>query len=339
MASSVSGARVRRREFIRLIGGVAAIPLAARAQQGERIRRVAVFSSAATDTNDPEGQANLAAFLEAIQQLGWINGKNLRIEQRVGANSTERMRRQAAELAALAPDVIVSAGASSIGHLLQATRSVPIVFVNVADPVGAGYAESLAQPGGNATGFMAFEYSLSGKWLELLKQVAPNVARAGVIRDAAITSGIGQFAVIQSVAPSVGIDVRPIGLRDAAEIERGVAGLARSTNGGLVVTASAAAVFHRDLIIKLAARFKLPATYSRRLYVGAGGLISYGSDIRDQFRRAAGYVDRILRGEKPADMPVQAPTKYELAINLKTAKALNLSIQSTVLTRADEVIE
>lgn len=330
---------MRRREFISLLSGIGAIPLAAHAQQGERIRRVAVFSSAATDTSDPEGQSNLAAFLQAMQQLGWISGQNLRIEQRVGANNAERMRKQAAELAAVAPDDIVSAGASSMGPLLQATRSVPIAFVNVADPVGAGYAESLAHPGGNATGFMAFEYSLSGKWLELLKQVAPDVARAGVLRDAAITSGIGQFAVIQSVAPSVGIDVRPIGLRDAAEIERGIAGLARSSNGGLIVTASAAAVFHRDLIIKLAAHYKLPAVYSRRLYVNAGGLISYGSDIRDQFRRAAGYVDRILKGEKPADLPVQAPNKYELVINLKTAKALSLSVSPTVLARADATIE
>ena len=249
------------------------------------------------------------------------------------------MRKQAAELAALRPDVIVSAGATSMAPLLQATRTIPIVFVNVADPVGAGIAESLARPGGNATGFMAFEYSLSGKWLELLKQAQPNVARAGVIRDAAITSGIGQFAVIQSVAPSVEIDVSPIGLRDAAEIERGVAAIARFGNAGLIVTASAAAAFHRDLIITLAARYKLPAVYSRRLYVAHGGLISYGSDIRDQFRRAANYVDRILRGEKPANLPVQAPNKYDLAINLKTAKALGLSIPPSLLARADEVME
>jgi putative ABC transport system substrate-binding protein len=303
------------------------------------MRRVAVFNSAATDPSEPEGQANVEALLQALKQFGWIRGQNLQIDQRVGANNAERMRKQAAELAALAPDVIVSAGASSMGPLLQATRSVPIVFVNVADPVGAGYAESLARPGGNATGFMAFEYSLSGKWLELLKQVAPGVTRAGVIRDATITSGIGQFAVIQSVAPSVGVDVRPIGLRDAAEIERGISALARSSNGGLIVTASAATVFHRDLIIALAARYRLPAVYSRRLYVAGGGLISYGSDIRDQFNRAAGYVDRILKGEKPADLPVQAPNKYELVINLKTAKALSLTVPPTVLARADAIIE
>jgi ABC-type uncharacterized transport system substrate-binding protein len=330
---------MKRREFIALVGGAAAWPLVAHAQQDERMRRVAVFSGAATDTSDPEGQANIAAFLQALRQLGWIKGQNLQIDYRVGANDAERMRKQAAELAGLAPDVIISAGASSMGPLLQATRSVPVVFVNVADPVGAGYAESLARPGGNATGFMAFEYSLSGKWLELLKQVAPDVVRAGVLRDAAITSGTGQFAVIQSVAPSVGIDVSPIGVRDAAEIERGVAALARSANGGLIVTSSAATTFHRDLIITLAARYKLPAVYSRRLYVTSGGLISYGSDIRDQFRRAAGYVDRVLRGEKPADMPVQAPTKYELVVNLKTAKALGLTVPPSLLSIADEVIE
>jgi putative tryptophan/tyrosine transport system substrate-binding protein len=330
---------MRRREFFKLIGGVGVWPLAAHAQQGERIRRVAVFNSSATDTSDPESQANIAVFLQALQQLGWTSGQNLQIDQRVGANNTERMRKQAAELAALAPDAILTIGATSMGPLLQATRSVPVVFVNVADPVGAGYAESLARPGGNATGFMSFEYSLTGKWLELLKQIAPDVTRAGVLRDAAITSGTGQFAVIQSVAPSVGIDVSPIDVRDKGEIERGVSAFARLANGGLIVTASAATVFHRDLIITLAARYKLPTVYSRRLYVTSGGLISYGADIRDQCRRAAGYVDRILKGEKPADMPVQAPTKYELVINLKTAKALGLTIPPTVLSRADEVIE
>jgi len=303
------------------------------------MRRVAVFSSAATDTSEPEVQANIAVFLQALQQLGWISGQNLRIDHRVGANNAERMRKEAAELAALAPDVILTVGASSMGPLLQANRSVPVVFVNVADPVGAGYVESLARPGGNATGFVSFEYNLSGKWVELLKQIAPGVTRAGVLRDAAITSGIGQFAVIQSVAPSVGVDVSPIGLRDAAEIERGVAAFARFANGGLIVTASAATVFHRDLIITLAARYKLPAVYSRRLHVTSGGLISYGADILDQFRRAAGYVDRILKGEKPADMPVQVPTKYEMVINLKTAKALGITMPPSVLARADEVIE
>ena len=331
---------MRRREFISLLGGVAAIPLAARAQQGEHKRRVAILSSAgAIDASDPQVQANIVAFLQALQQLGWTNDRNLQIDHRVGGGNPERIRKQATELVALAPDVIVSAGATSLGPLLQATRTVPVVFVNVADPVGAGYAESLARPGGNATGFMAFEYSLSGKWLELLKQVAPGVTRGGILRDASITSGIGQFAVIQSVAPSVGIDVSPINVRNASEIERGVATFARLGNGGLIATASAATVFHRDLIITLAARYKLPAIYSRRLYVTSGGLISYGSDILDQFRRAAGYVDRILRGEKPADLPVQVPTKYELVINLKTAKALSLTIPPSVLARADEIIE
>jgi len=331
---------MQRREFIRLISGAAAgWPLTAIAQQTERIRRIAVLSSATADADDPEFQANIAAFVQAMQQLGWSSGHNLLIDYRVGANNAERIRKDAAELAALAPDVILPVGATSMGPLLQATRNVPVVFVNVADPVGAGYAESLARPGGNATGFMAFEYSLSGKWLELLKQIAPGVTRAGVLRDAAITAGTGQFAVIQSVAPSIGIDVSPINVRDTSEIERGVAAFARLANGGLIVTASAASASHRALIITLAARYKLPAVYNRRLFVTSGGLISYGSDIRDQFRSAAGYVDRILKGEKPADLPVQAPTKYELVINLKTAKALGLTIPPSVLARADEVIE
>jgi ABC-type uncharacterized transport system substrate-binding protein len=331
---------MRRREFVSLLGGMAAIPLAAHAQQGGRIRRVAILSSAATtDASDSEVQANIAAFPQALQQLGWTSGHNLMIDHRVGGGNAERIRKLAAELAALAPDIIVTAGATSLGPLLQATRSVPVVFVNVADPVGAGYAESLARPGGNATGFMAFEYSLSGKWLELLKQIAPAVARAGVLRNAGISSGVGQFAVIQSVAPSIGIDVSPISVGDAGEIERGIAAFARAANSGLIVTASAATVFHRDLIIALAARYKLPTVYPRRLYVTGGGLISYGPDIRDQFRRAAGYVDRILKGEKPADLPVQAPDKYELIINLKTAKTLGLTVPPTLLARADEVIE
>lgn len=329
---------MRRRELIAALGSAAAAwPLVARAQQGERVRRIGVLMP--FTAGDAEAQTRNAVFAQSLGQLGWTVGGNLQIDYRFSGGEVDRVRQYAAELVAFAPDVIMTFGSVTVAPVLQATRTIPIVFVNVADPVGAGYAESLAHPGGNATGFMAFEYSLSGKWLELLKQVAPDVARAGVLRDAAITSGIGQFAVIQSVAPSVGIDVRPIGLRDAAEIERGIAGLARSSNGGLIVTASAAAVFHRDLIIKLAAHYKLPAVYSRRLYVNAGGLISYGSDIRDQFRRAAGYVDRILKGEKPADLPVQAPNKYELVINLKTAKALSLSVSPTVLARADATIE
>jgi putative ABC transport system substrate-binding protein len=330
---------MRRREFICVIGAATAWSLAARAQQSERMRRVAVLSSAITDTSDPETQTYVTAFVQALQQLGWESGHNLRIDHRVGGNNAERIRNVAAELAALAPDVILTAGATSVGPLLQATRSVPVVFVNVADPVGAGYAESLARPGGNATGFMSFEYNLSGKWVELLKQIAPSVTRAGVLRDAAISSGIGQFAVIQSVAPSIGLDVSPISLRDSGEIERGIAAFARFANGGLIATASAATVFHRDLIISLAARYKLPAVYSRRVFVTSGGLISYGSDIVDQFRRAAGYVDRILKGEKPADMPVQVPTRYEMVINLKTAKTLGLTVPPSLLSRADEVIE
>jgi putative ABC transport system substrate-binding protein len=271
--------------------------------------------------------------------LGWVDGRNVRIDYRWGLGQADTIRRQAAELAALAPDVVLSSGAASLAQLMQATHTVPIVFVNVSDPVGGGFVDSLSRPGGNATGFMQFEYDLSGKWLELLKQIAPNVTHAAVLRDPALPSGIGQFAVIQSVAPSVGVEVRPVSVRDAAEIERAIAAFARSPNSGLIVTSSALTVRHRELIIALAARHKLPAVYYRRYFVATGGLISYGYDVVDQFRRAAGYVDRILKGEKPADLPVQAPTKYELVINLKTAKALGLDMPATVLARADEVIE
>jgi putative ABC transport system substrate-binding protein len=329
---------MKRREFIALLGGTAAWPLAARAQQDERMRRIGVLT-AATPADDPDGQARLAAFLQVLQQLGWTDGRNLRIDYRWGLGDANNIRRYAAELAALAPDVILSVGTASMGPLLQATRTVPIVFVSVADPVGAGFVDSLARPGGNATGFIQFEYSLSGKWLELLKQIAPGVTRAAVFRDPAITSGIGQFAVIQSVAPSLGVEVSPISVRDAGEIERTVAAFARSPNGGLIVTSGAGSVLHRELIIALAARYKLPAVYYRRYFVTSGGLISYGFDLVDQYRHAAGYVDRILKGEKPADLPVQAPTRYELVINLKTAKALGLDVPATVLARADEVIE
>jgi putative ABC transport system substrate-binding protein len=329
---------MRRREFITLLGGAAAWPLAARAQQSERMRRIGVLT-AATPADDPDGQARLAAFLQVLQQLGWTDGRNLRIDYRWGLGDANNIRRYAAELAALAPDVILSVGTASMGPLLQATRTVPIVFVSVADPVGAGFVDSLARPGGNATGFIQFEYSLSGKWLELLKQIAPGVTRAAVFRDPAITSGIGQFAVIQSVAPSLGVEVSPINVRDAGEIERAVAAFARSPNGGLIVTSGAGSVLHRELIIALAARYKLPAVYYRRYFVTSGGLISYGFDLVDQYRHAAGYVDRILKGEKPADLPVQAPIRYELVINLKTARALGLDVPATVLARADEVIE
>ena len=331
---------MNRREVISLLSGASlGWPLAARAQQGERVRRIGHLSGG-SDPNDPDGQANVAAFLQGLQQLGWTDGRNVRIDYRWGLGNADNIRKYAAELAALAPDVILAAGTSTMAALLQATQTVPIVFANVADPVGAGFVDSLSRPGGNATGFMQFEYSLSGKWLELLKQIAPGVTRAAVLRDAALTSGVGQFAIIQSVAPSVGVEVSPVNLRDAREIERAVTAFATSfPNGGLILTASALSLRHRELIIALAARHKLPAVYYRRYFVTTGGLISYGYDLIDQFRRAASYVDRILKGEKPADLPVQAPTKYETVINLKTAKALGLEVPPTLLARADEVIE
>jgi putative tryptophan/tyrosine transport system substrate-binding protein len=328
---------MKRREFITLIGGAAAAwPLAARAQQGERMRRIGVLMS--TTADDPVGQARRAAFLQGLQQSGWTEDRNVRIDYRWAAAGPDRFRTYAAELVALAPDVILATGAPSVAALLQATRTVPIVFAIVADPVGAGYVDSLARPGGNATGFAALEYGLGGKWLELLKQIAPSVTRAAILRDPA-TSGMGQFGAIQSVAPSLGVEVSPVNVRDAGEIERGIAEFARTPNGGLIVTGSALAVAHRDLIVALAARHKLPVVYWDRLLVSGGGLISYGPDLIDQFRQAAHYVDRILKGEKPAELPVQAPTKYELVINLKTAKALGLELPASVLARADEVIE
>jgi putative ABC transport system substrate-binding protein len=321
--------------MIALLGGAAMLPIAARAQQ-ERVRRIGVLQGLAAD--DPVAQANNAAFLQGLQQLGWIDGRNVRIDFRWGAGSAADTRKYAAELVALAPDVILTPN-QSVGQLLQATRTVPIVFVIVPDPVGSGFVDSLSRPGGNATGFMMFEYSLCGKWLELLKDITPGLTRAAVLWDPTIPSGIGQFAIIQSVAPSVGVEVRPINVGDAAEIERAVAAFAQVANGGLVVTSNALSEVHRDLIIALAARHKLPAVYCERHWVTAAGLISYGPSFLDQFRRAAGYVDRILKGEKPADLPVQAPTKYELMVNLKTAKALGLTVPPTVLARADEVIE
>jgi len=327
---------MRRRQFISLIGGAAAWPLAARAQQSERMRRIGVLTNLAE--NDPEGQSRNEAFRQGLHQLGWTDGGNVRIDYRGTLGDAERTRRYAAELVALAPDVILATGSAAAGPLLQATRTVPIVFVNVPDPVGAGFVDGLARPGGNATGFLSSEYGISGKWVELLKQIAPAVIRAAIIRDPAITAGIGQFGAIQAVAPSLGVEVSPVNVRDAGEIERAVTAFARSANGGLIVTAGFMALFHHDLIITLAARHKLPAVYPYRHIVTAGGLISYGADRTDQFRRAAGYVDRILKGEKPADLPVQAPTKYELVINLKTAKALGLDVPPTLLARA-EVIE
>jgi putative ABC transport system substrate-binding protein len=328
---------VKRREFIAGLGGAAAWPLATRAQQGERVRRIGVLSYFAADS--PTVQARHAAFLQGLQQLGWTEGRNVRIDARWAAGNSAEMRKNVTELVALAPDAILAEGSTSLGPLLQATRSLPIVFVIVPDAVGTGYVDSLSRPGGNATGFTMFEYSLSGKWPQLLKEIAPGVTRAAILREPAITSGTGQFAVIQAVAPLVGVDVSPIDVRDAAEIEHGVAAFARSGNSGLIVTASAFSVIHRDLIITLAARHKLPTVYFERFFVASGGLISYGPNFIHQYRRAAGYVDRILKGEKPADLPVQAPTKYELGVNLNTAKALGLVIPQAVLARADEVIE
>jgi putative tryptophan/tyrosine transport system substrate-binding protein len=327
---------MRRRDFITLLGATAAWPLAARAQQGERMRRIGVIMSLAAD--DKETQARHAAFLQGLQQLGWIDGRNARIEFR-GATDSDHIRQYAAELVALAPDIIVSSGTAVAGPLLQATRTVPIVFVQVADPVGAGFVASLSRPGGNATGFSTFEYSMSGKWLELIKEIVPGVKRVAVIRDPSISAGPAQFAAIQAVAPSFGVELSPLGVRDASEIEHTLGSFKPGSNGGLIVTASALALAHRDLITTLAARHKLPAVYFQRPFVVGGGLISYGPDPLDPYRRAAGYVDRILKGEKPADLPVQAPTKYELVINLKAAKTLGIDVPQTLLARADEVIE
>jgi putative tryptophan/tyrosine transport system substrate-binding protein len=328
---------MKRREFISLLGSAAAAwPLAARAQQPERMRQIGVLSPLAAD--DQENKARLATFQQRLQQLGWTDGHNVRIDYRFAAANPENYPKYAAELVALAPDVILASGIS-LAPMLQATRTVPIVFAFAADPVGTGLVESLSRPGGNATGFLVFEYDLSAKWLELLKEIAPSLTRAAVLRDPTAVTGIGQFAVIQSVARSVGVEVSPLNLRDADETERAVTAFAGSSNRGLIVAASALASVQRSLIIELAARHRLPAVYSERHFVAGGGLISYGADFVDLHRRAAGYVDRILKGEKPADLPVQAPTKYDLVINLKTAKALGLEIPSSVLARADEVIE
>jgi len=327
-----------RREFITLIGGAtAAWPLGARAQQPERMRRIGLLMAVAAD--DLDRQARIAAFMQGLQQLGWTDGRNIRIDARWSAGNADDTRKNAVELAALAPDVILANGSATMGPLLQATRTVPVVFVYVPDPVGAGFVESLARPGGNATGFTGFDFGISAKWLEMLKEIAPRVTRAAVIRDSAITTGIGQFGAIQSVAPSLGVEISPVSVRDTSDIERAITAFARSSNGGLIVTGSALAAVHRDLIITLAARHKLPAVYFERVFVAAGGLISYGANANNQYRLAAGYVDRILKGEKPADLPVQEPPKYELVINLKTARALGLEIPPTLLARADEVIE
>jgi putative ABC transport system substrate-binding protein len=328
---------IGRREFIAALGGATVVwPLAARAQQGEGLRRIGLLQGLTAD--DPVAQANNAAFVQGLQQLGWTDGRNVHIDFRWGAGNVADMRKNAAELVALAPDVILAVS-QGVGSLLQVTHTVPVVFVIVPDPVGSGFVESLSRPGGNATGFLMFEYSLCGKWLELLKEIAPGVTRAAMLRDAADPSGIGELAAIQSVAPAIGLDVSPLNMGNAAEIERAVAAFAQTANGGLIVSSSALTVVHRDLIITLAARHKLPAVYFQRFFVASGGLISYGPNFLDQFRRAAGYVDRILKGEKPADLPVQAPTKYELVLNLKTAKALGLVIPQAMISRADEVIE
>jgi putative ABC transport system substrate-binding protein len=332
------GANMRRREFISLLGGaVAAWPVAARAQQGERMRRIGVLLPAAAD--DAAFQPRIRGFLQVLQQLGWSDSRNVRIDTRWAGANADGIRRHAAELAALAPDVILTSGSGAVGALQQATRTVPIVFATVADPVGAGFVDSLSRPGGNITGFAIFEYAIGGKWLELLKEISPRMTRVAVLRDLAVAAGPGQFGAIQTAAPSFGMEVSPVNVRDASEIERAVMAFARSSNGGLIVTASPLAQLHRDLIITLAARHKLPAVYFERFFVAEGGLISYGADFVDQFRRAAGYVDRILKGEKPADLPVQAPTNYELVINLKTAKALGIEVPPTLLARANEVIE
>ena len=330
-------AGMKRREFITLIGGAAAWPVAARAQQGERMRRIGVLAAIAAD--EPEAQARNASFLQRLGELGWTVGRNVRIDYRWSADNADDIRRYAAELVALVPDVILATSGATVGALQRASRSVPIVFAGTIDPVGSGFVDSLARPGGNTTGFLLFEYSLSGKWLELLKQIAPGTTRAAILRDTANPAGNAQFGVIQAVAPTLGVEVSPFNMRNASEIERAVTAFARSANGGLVVTGSPAGTVHRNLIIALAARNKLPAVYPFRLFVTDSGLISYGPDFVDQYRRAAGYVDRILKGEKPADLPVQAPNKYELVINLKTAKALELEVPASVLARADEVIE
>ena len=330
---------MQRREFITLLGGTAiAWPLAAHAQHSEQMRRIGVLQGGG-DTDDPRSQPNIAAFLQTLQQLGWADGRNVKIDYRWPAADADKTRKYAAELVALAPDVILAMSSPSLDSLLQATRTVPIVFVGVADPAGAGFVDSLSRPGGNATGFMLFDYSLSTKWVELLKEIAPGVKRAAVLRDPAIASGIGQWGAISSAAPSLGVEVSPVNVRDAAEIGRDLAAFAGSGNGGLIVTGSPLSIVHRELIISLAVRHKLPTVYFQRRFVAGGGLISYGPDMADHSRRAAGYVDRILKGEKPADLPVQAPTKYDLVVNLKTAKALGLTIPPAVLARADEVIE
>ena len=327
---------MRRREFLGVLGcAAAAWPMVAKAQQRKAVRRVGVLTGGA----GPDSQARLAVFMQALAKLGWTDGGNVQFEIRQGGGSNDTIRKYAAELAALAPDVIMTIGGTATGFLLQATRTVPIVFTIVPDPVGSGFIDSLSRPGGNATGFLQFEYSFGGKWVELLKEIGPEVVRAAVLRDASLPSGVGQFAVIQSVAPPLGIEVSPVNVRSAAEIERDVGAFARATKSGMIVASSTSALVNRDVIIALAARHKLPAVYAQREFVAAGGLISYSAEFSAQFRSAASYVDRILKGEKPGDLAVQGPTNYQLVINLKTAKALGLTIPPALLVRADEVIE
>jgi putative ABC transport system substrate-binding protein len=328
---------IGRREFIATLGSAAAWPLAARAQQSDQMRRVGVLTSLAAD--DAEARFGNAAIEQELRQRGWTVGRNLRIDYRFGAGNPDGIRKHAAELAALAPDVVMATGSPAVAALRHVVHAVPIVFVSVVDPVGAGFVESLARPGGNATGFLLFEYSMSGKWPELLKEIAPRVTRAAVLRDSDVAAGAGQLGAIQSVASQLGMELRPVGVRDAGEIEHSLAAFTNGSNGGLIVTASASAVVHSELIIALATKYRLPAVYNQRAFAAAGGLISYGPDLLEQYRRAADYVDRILKGEKPVDLPVQAPTKYELVINLKTAKALGLEVPPTLIARADEVIE
>jgi putative ABC transport system substrate-binding protein len=329
---------MRRREFITLLGGAAATwPLAARGQQGERVRRIGVLINMAAD--DPEGHARITAFAQGLQEAGWTTGRNVRIDYRWGGGGADAMAKYAAELVALAPDVILAATSSSVAALQRIAGTIPIVFVQVIDPVSNGFVASLARPGGNATGFTIIEYGFSGKWLELLKEIASRITRTAVIRDPTSAFQMGQMGAIQSVAPSLGVELRPVEARDAGEIERAVTAFARSGHGGLIVLSGNASLAHRELIITLAARERLPAVYADRVFVAGGGLMSYDTNRTEQYRRAAGYVDRILKGEKPADLPVQAPTKYELVINLKTAKALGLTVPPTLLARADEVIE
>ena len=328
---------MKRRTFISLLGSAVAWPLAARAQQPGRLRRIGVLTPFAAD--DAEGHARLTAFAQALQQSGWTVGQNVQIDYRWGPGNAETMRKYAADLVALAPDVILATSSAAVAPLLEVSRTVPIVFAGIADAVGAGYVESLARPGGNATGFTIYEYSISGKWLELLKEAAPRVTRVAVLRESGIAAGPGQFGAIQALAPSLGVEVRAVEVRDAGDIERALTAFAQGSDGGMIVVGSPAATIQRGLIIALAAKHRLPAIYNSRFWAVAGGLISYGSDFLDQHRRAAGYVDRILKGEKPADLPVQASTKYELVINLKTATALGLDVPPTLLARADEVIE